>query len=176
LATDALITVATGGAGKVFNKVASKVSQHLDDALDVGFLRISAKGEVGNVLSRSENISHIGSKHPNPEIQKNIEDRIQYIIENPTPTNTQIKKGNGAVFENLDADLPSQTVNGEFIKYKEYRVGKYKGADNVHRIVVGSDGKYYYTNTHYGTSKVHKGIPFYEAGKLPAKTIEKIFK
>ena len=68
MATDALITVATGGAGKVFNKVASKVSQHLDDvvddALDVGFLRISAKGEVGEALKRPEQIHHYATnKH-----------------------------------------------------------------------------------------------------------------
>jgi hypothetical protein len=46
----------------------------------------------------------------------------------------------------------------------------------VHRIVVGSDGKYYYTNTHYGESKVHKGIPFYKAGTLSKEKTDKIFK
>jgi hypothetical protein len=44
--------------------------------------------------------------------------------------------------------------------------------------VVGSDGRYYYTNTHYGQAieRMGSGIPFYKAGKLPKDTIEKIFK
>jgi len=56
LATDVAITVVTGGAGKVFNKVASKVSQHLDDvvddALDIFLKRPTGKGEVGDALDR----------------------------------------------------------------------------------------------------------------------------
>ena len=48
--------------------------------------------------------------------------------------------------------------------------------NEIRRIVVGSDGNYYYTNTHYGTSEVHKGIPFYKAGKLSKEKVKKLFK
>ena len=44
---------------------------------------------------------------------------------------------------------------------------------NVHRIVVGSDGTYYYSNNHYGQNG--NGIPFYRAGVLPKETINKMF-
>jgi len=84
------------------------------------------------------------------------------------------------IFNNNKADLPSQDANGNFIEYKEYRVRKLPGAssqDDVHRIVVGSDGNYYYTNTHYGDVPRNggTGIPFYKAGKLPKNKADKIF-
>lgn len=46
-------------------------------------------------------------------------------------------------------------------------------AKNVHRIVVGSDGTYYYSNNHYGQNG--NGIPFYRVGVLPKETINKMF-
>jgi guanyl-specific ribonuclease Sa len=101
-----------------------------------------------------------------------------YIFDDSKKPPKKIRDKWGNTFKNEDLDLPTQTSDGKFIEYNEYKVRPIEGGseNNVHRIVVGSDGKYYYTNTHYGTSKVHKGIPFYEAGKLPTKTIEKIFK
>ena len=50
--------------------------------------------------------------------------------------------------------------------------------NNLHHIVVGSDGNYYYTNTHYGdvVRKGGTGVPFYKAGKLPKEKIDKLFK
>jgi len=160
----------------VVNKVASKTTKHIDDSLNISLKRPTGKGEVGDVLSRSENIPHIGSKHPSPKLQQEIDDTIDFIVNKPNLSKTQAKRtGNGKKFKNINSDLPTQTVDGKLIEYKEYRVGNYEGTDNVHRIVVGSDGKYYYTNTHYGAPD-YKGIPFYKAGKLPAKTIEKIFK
>ena len=91
MATDALITVATGGTGKVINKVAnkvvSKVSQHLDDvvddALDVGFLRISAKGEVGEALSsKTVNPSELIPTQPITKSRKQMKRLKQDIADN----------------------------------------------------------------------------------------------
>ena len=84
----------------------------------------------------------------------------------------------GVKFDNNQADLPTQDANGNFIEYKEYKVRPLKGGENVHRIVVGSDGSYYYTNTHYGdvVRDGGTGVPFYKAGELPNTTIDKIFK
>lgn len=69
-------------------------------------------------------------------------------------------------------------ANWKSILYKEYRVKPIVNDNNVHRIVVGSDGSYYYTNTHYGDAMRNNnssGIPFHKAGKLPQGTIKQIF-
>ena len=92
----------------------------------------------------------------------------------------KINQNWGREFENKFDDLPTRDINGNPIKYKEYRVRELPNrpkSENVHRIVVGSDGRYYYTNTHYGTSikRDGSGIPFYDAGKLPKAKIDKIF-
>ena len=88
-----------------------------------------------------------------------------------------MKKGNGISFYNKNLDLPTM-ANGKSILYKEYRIKPIVNDNNVHRIVVGSDGSYYYTNTHYGDTirnNSSSGIPFYKAGKLPQGTIKQIF-
>ncbi|MDN5100120.1 hypothetical protein O8C83_04750 [Aliarcobacter butzleri] len=113
------------------------------------------------------------SKIENLELSKNIDNTVKDIINNPIKSNTQIKKGNGKEFRNDLGDLPIQDKNGNSITYKEYRVEPLVGEGNVHRVVVGSDGNYYYTNTHYGQRK--DGIPFYKAGTMPNDTINKIF-
>ena len=47
----------------------------------------------------------------------------------------------GVKFQNKDANLPTQDSNGNFIKYKEYKVEPLEGGDNVHRIVVENRGR-----------------------------------
>ncbi len=74
-------------------------------------------------------------------------------------------------------DLPTM-ANWKSIFYKEYRVKPIVKDNNVHRIVVGSDGSYYYANMHYGDAirnNNSSGIPFHKAGKLPQGTIKQIF-
>ena len=61
----------------------------------------------------------------------------------------------GGKYENNDNKLPSKDSKGNPITYKEYDVnnkspGKSRDGE---RFVVGSDGKIYYTNDHYGTFK-----------------------
>ena len=123
-----------------------------------------------------ENIPYIG-KITNQELAKNIDDTVKRIIENPIASKTQVKKHNGSIYNNDNKQLPVVTADGKVIKYKEYRIKAPSGESNVHRIVVGSDGRYYYTNTHYGQNYgvSNTGIPFYKAGIMPKKTIEKMF-
>jgi guanyl-specific ribonuclease Sa len=47
--------------------------------------------------------------------------------------------------------LPKTDSNGNPINYKEYDVNPYQKGVNrgTERIVIGSDGKAYYTNDHY---------------------------
>ncbi|MDI2112205.1 ribonuclease domain-containing protein [Commensalibacter nepenthis] len=48
--------------------------------------------------------------------------------------------------------LPEQDANGNTISYKEWDTDLYvKGNRNADRVVTGSDGSAYYTNTHYRT-------------------------
>jgi hypothetical protein len=118
----------------------------------------------------------MGSIHPDPTLNKNIEETMSYIMNGEKPP-SKIKYHWGAEYKNKTNDLPTVDKSGNPIQYKEYRVRSLKkGSEhNVHRIVVGSDGRYYYTGTHYGESDVYKGIPFYEAGELPKNTVKKIF-
>ena len=62
------------------------------------------------------------------------------------------KKG-GGIWHNRDNDLPTHDKNGNPITYSEYDVNPTpKGSTrDAERIVVGSDGKTYYTNDHYKT-------------------------
>jgi guanyl-specific ribonuclease Sa len=127
----------------------------------------------GNVVE----VPHIGSIHPDPTLNKNIEETMSYIMNGEKPP-SKIKYHWGVEYKNKTNDLPTVDKSGNPITYREYRVRTPQGEENVHRIVVGSDGKYYYSNTHYGqpdNPNMIKGIPFYEAGKLPKNTIKKIF-
>jgi guanyl-specific ribonuclease Sa len=119
----------------------------------------------------------MGSIHPDPTLNKNIEETMSYIMNGEKPP-SKIKYHWGVEYKNKTNDLPTVDKSGNPIKYNEYRVRTPQGEENVHRIVVGSDGKYYYSNTHYGDSieRDGSGIPFYEAGKLPKGTTENIFK
>lgn len=68
------------------------------------------------------------------------------------------KKG-GVNFKNREGNLPKTDADGKPITYKEYdinpapKAGQNRGAE---RMVVGSDGKAYYTDDHYKTFKEFK--------------------
>jgi hypothetical protein len=125
----------------------------------------------------------MGSIHPDPTLNKNIEETMSYIMNGEKPPK-KLGYNPNPEYNNWDVEyrndtkiLPVVDKSGNPITYREYRVRSLKkGSEhNVHRIVVGSDGRYYYTGTHYGESDVYKGIPFYEAGELPKNTVKKIF-
>ncbi|WP_376751576.1 ribonuclease domain-containing protein [Psychrobacter sanguinis] len=57
----------------------------------------------------------------------------------------------GSNYDNRNKVLPSKDKNGNNITYKEYDIPNMRdglGA-GIDRIVVGSDGRRYYTGTHY---------------------------
>lgn len=66
-----------------------------------------------------------------------------------------LKKGErsgGHPFGNKEKRLPEKDATGKAITYTEYDVNKYDGVNrDAERIVVGSDGKHYYTGDHYGS-------------------------
>jgi len=153
-----------GGAAKGIVQLSSKAI--------LGITKLpKGKFKVKLDNGKTVEVPHIGSIHPDPTLNKNIEETMSYIMNGEKPPrklgynpNPEYNKW-GVEYRNNTKLLPTLDKSGNPIKYKEYRVRTPQGGENVHRIVVGSDGKYYYSNTHYGQSKVYKGIPSYEASK-----------
>jgi guanyl-specific ribonuclease Sa len=67
----------------------------------------------------------------------------------------KLKKGEragGFPFGNYEGRLPKQTADGKPITYTEYDVNGYDGVNRgAERVVVGSDGRCWYTSDHYGS-------------------------
>jgi hypothetical protein len=65
----------------------------------------------------------------------------------------KLKKGEragGSTFGNKEGLLPKQDAAGKAITYKEYDVNAYDGVNrDAERVVVGSDGRCWYTADHY---------------------------
>lgn len=66
-----------------------------------------------------------------------------------------LKKGErsgGHAFGNKEKRLPEKDAAGKAITYTEYDVNKYDGVNrDAERVVVGSDGRHWYTGDHYGS-------------------------
>ncbi len=86
------------------------------------------------------------------DLRESVNDTLSNINKGTVPSgNVSIRWG--TTFANNEGFLPVKTSDGASISYKEYRVANpYSSApgDNVYRIVVGSDGRQYFTGTHYG--------------------------
>jgi len=86
------------------------------------------------------------------DLRESVNDTLSNINKGTVPSgNASIRWG--TTFTNNEGFLPVKTSDGAPISYKEYRVANpYSSApgDNVYRIVVGSDGRQYFTGTHYG--------------------------
>ena len=162
------ITKKAGKAG--LDRVGDATLKPIDDIAD-SFSKYHINNTLNDLDDFSKNIPNIGNI-PNRELAQNINKAVQDIIKEPIKTNTQLKKHNGSIYNNYENLLPSIS-NGKEIQYREYRVEPVDKAKNVHRIVVGSDGTYYYSNNHYGQNG--NGILFYRVGVLPKETINKMF-
>ena len=163
-----LVTKKAGKAG--LDRVGDAALKPIDDIAD-SFSKYHINNTLNGLDDFSKNIPNIGNI-PNRELAQNINKAVQDIIKEPIKTNTQLKKHNGSIYNNYENLLPSIS-NGKEIQYREYRVEPVDKAKNVHRIVVGSDGTYYYSNNHYGQNG--NGILFYRVGVLPKETINKMF-
>ena len=85
------------------------------------------------------------------ETQAAVNDTLSHLNVGTKPSGpTRVKWGSR--FHNKNGDLPEFDANGSRITYKEYRVAPRQGVSGpgYDRIVVGSDGRRYYTGTHYG--------------------------
>jgi hypothetical protein len=62
------------------------------------------------------------------------------------------ERAGGFPFGNYEGRLPKQDAAGKAITYTEYDVNGYNGAKrDAERVVVGSDGRCWYTSDHYGS-------------------------
>ena len=165
-------------------KLTKKESEALSQAVEAKKAQRQGDAQTPPITSgtsksggNNTDIPNIGSKHPNPDIQKNIDETMGHILKGTNPPRKIGGSGGrdwAKTFQNDEGKLPDLGKGG----YKEYRVRPTEsgGSNNVHRIVVGKDGNVYYSNTHYGTSSTHKGPAFYSAGKLSPEQIAKLFK
>ena len=74
---------------------------------------------------------------------------LKKMMENPYI----IIKSTQNKFNNKEKLLPKFDKNGNEITYKEYDISKARVPSDrgLKRVVIGSDGKKYYTNDHYKT-------------------------
>jgi len=95
------------------------------------------------------------------KLKSQIPDAAKRVVEYAQRKNGAAQPGHvgGRTFKNdgrgSGQRLPQTTRNGESVTYKEYDVhprvdGVNRGSE---RVVIGSDGKAYYTNNHYQTFK-----------------------
>jgi len=149
--------------GKRYPTITGPNYQPSQEAINSLQREIEQIGRENNVAS----IPSIGSI-PNTQLNTNINNTMAEIMRGES----------GRPFRNNENHLPLMDSNGNPITYREYNVEAiFSGRDNnVHRIVVGSNGNYYYTNTHYGTNyNAGPGIPFYNSGRLPQNVTNTIF-
>nr|WP_313906199.1 ribonuclease domain-containing protein [Rhizobium leguminosarum] len=89
-------------------------------------------------------------------LRENVNDTMSNINSGTIPSGASSVRW-GIAFSNKEGVLPVKTPSGDPISYKEYRVANPNSSapeDNVYRIVVGSDGRKYFTGTHYGQAKL----------------------
>jgi RHS repeat-associated protein len=92
----------------------------------------------------------LGDEDPGlPQIPQEAEDVLGYI-ESHNGSPPPGYKG-GSVYHNSNGLLPRADSSGARISYKEYDIRpKIKGVDRTgERLVIGSDGSVYFTNSHY---------------------------
>ena len=89
---------------------------------------------------------------------KKLKKLARWAKKNPNRKIPGTKKG-GVKFENNDGKLPKTDKNGKKITYTEYDINKapqHGATRGKERMVIGSDGKNYYTRDHYQSFREFK--------------------
>ena len=131
----------------------SDYNKGYEDGYQEGF-NVAAKGEK-NTEQNTTTDPNIGYVNPNDDKRENNSSFPQKVYE----TLSYIRQNNhapegfvgGRHFGNFEHQLPERDATGNSIDYKEYDVnpnvqGKNRGAQ---RLVIGDDGRAWYTNNHY---------------------------
>jgi guanyl-specific ribonuclease Sa len=75
-----------------------------------------------------------------------------FVSKRPRNGLTSGERAGGFVFGNREGNLPGTDSKGNKISYTEYDVNAYNGRGrDAERVVVGSDGRYWYTGDHYSS-------------------------
>ena len=87
-------------------------------------------------------------REANSEIPQKVYETIAYIQKNNRAPDGYV---GGRHFGNFEKNLPEKSNNGNKIDYKEYDVNPKQEGKNrgVQRLVIGDDGRAWYTNNHY---------------------------
>ncbi|MBA1421445.1 MAG: ribonuclease [Epsilonproteobacteria bacterium] len=90
-------------------------------------------------------------------LQDSVHDTLNNINKGTKPSGLAKGRGQkwGSEFKNNKGQLPKKDTNGKKIIYQEYDVVNVRdssGTAGIDRVVVGSDGKKYYTGSHYGNT------------------------
>lgn len=101
-----------------------------------------------NYVKPSDDASDDDSNASNSDIPQKVYKTLTYIQQNNRAPDGYV---GGRHFGNFEHHLPERDAAGNAIDYKEYDVnpkieGKNRGTQ---RLVVGSDGRAWYTNDHY---------------------------
>ncbi|WP_428025978.1 hemagglutinin repeat-containing protein [Arcobacter sp.] len=125
------------------------------------FTEVGMAAMIGKDLANGKNIAEtaidfLSNKLKFGKVVTKVPDKVDDVL-------SQINKNKGnppngykgnSIFENKNNKLPTKDESGNSITYKEYDVNPTppKGTKrDSERILIGSDGKKYYTNDHYDT-------------------------
>lgn len=86
-------------------------------------------------------------------IQNSANETLSYINRGTTPPGADgnRKRKWGSTYDNRNSVRPTKDINGNNITYKEYDIPNMRDSlgAGTDRIVIGSDGRRYYTGNHY---------------------------
>jgi guanyl-specific ribonuclease Sa len=126
-----------------------KQSQQLDERL------VSFSDNTDDIQSVKKNNNSIHQKTSNSttagvagKVPQDADDVLEIILDNGKRPKGYTKWGKRWI--NRESRLPTHDVNDNLITYKEYDVHPLPfGSRGRERIVIGSNGTYYYTSDHY---------------------------
>jgi len=166
-------------SGTKFNQPSNTGNLQTDMVTDA--MKEATLNKVGNGFSTgggkylAKSLPQFKHNKLSPQMQSNYTKTFHRLIDGgKRPSNKSMRSNWGKTFKNNQGHLPSLGTGG----YKEFKIAGPTNAknDNVFRMVVGKNGKAYYSNTHYGTNPNVKGKAFYEAGQFSKKQTRQIFR
>jgi len=135
----------------------------------------ASKGKMMGRMFSGRHLPKFNMSKLSPTMQKNFNRTYNRLLEGgKRPSAKALRSNWGITYKNKGGHLPKLGKGG----YKEFKIAGPSNAknDNVFRMVVGKNGKMYYSNTHYGQNKDVSGKTFYEAGQLSKEQTQQIFK
>ena len=119
-----------------------------------GSISKNIAAEKQSTVSSEDTSKSLSSKDTSSKKASNVPKRAWQVLKTIRETGKQPDDVySGGRFQNRERLLPRTDAAGDSITYMEYDVNPYKKGVNrgAERIVVGSDGRAYYTSDHYSS-------------------------